>query len=95
MTSGSVDTKNQILKAKFLIESSQKLTSNPTAFNTNIKEAETILFALRQEKAHMADTQELMSRIEAMKKEINDIQTIDLGKMTSLIKFNASDISPL
>ena len=78
-----------------MIIQSQKLTNNKQAFNTNIKEAEEILFKLRNEKVHMADTQELLSRIEVMKKEVNDIQTVDIKGDTSIIKFNPSDISPL
>jgi hypothetical protein len=89
------DTKNELIKAQNLIIQSQKLTNNKQAFNTNIKEAEEILFKLRSEKVHMADTQELLSRIEVMKKEVNDIQTVDIKGDTSIIKFNPSDISPL
>jgi len=36
-----------------------------------------------------------MNRIEAMKKEVNDIQTINLSKYQSVIQFNPLDISPL
>lgn len=89
------DSKNDLIKAQNLIIQSQKLTNNKQAFNTNIKEAEEILFRLRSEQIHMADTQELLSRIEVMKKEVNDIQTIDIKWLPSIIKFNPSDISPL
>jgi virulence-associated protein VapD len=33
----------------------------------------------------MADTQSLLSRIEAMKKEVNDIQTIDISKLNTVM----------
>lgn len=91
----SSDSKNQLLQAQTLIEQSQKLTSNPSAFNTNIKKAEEILFTLRDNKEHMTDTQELLWQIEAMKKEVNDVQTVDMSKYSSIIKFNPTDISPI
>lgn len=90
-----IDIKNQIIEARTLIEESQKLTSNSTAFNTNIKKAEDILFKIRDKQEYMKDTQELLQRIEAMKKEMYDIQTVDLKKYQSIIQFNPSDISPI
>ncbi len=91
----STDSKNQLLEAQDLIEQSQKLINNPTAFNLNIKKAEWILFNLRDKKEHLSDTQDLLSQIEAMKKEVNDIQIIDMSKYAPIIKFNPNDISPL
>jgi hypothetical protein len=90
-----LDVKNQILQAKNLIEQSQKLTNNPTAFNKNIHEAENILLDVKDNKSYTTDIQSLMNRIEAMKKEVNDIQTITLSKYQSIVPFNPLDISPL
>lgn len=90
-----IDIKNQILQAKTLIEESQKLTSNSEAFTKNIEAAEDILFKIRDKQEYMKDTQALLQRIEAMKKEMYDIQTIDLSKKTNIIAFNPTDISPL
>jgi hypothetical protein len=87
--------KNQIIQAQTLIEESQKLTSNSAAFNANIKAAEDILFQIRDRQEYMKDTQELLLRIEAMKKEMYDIQTIDITKRESIIPFNPLDISPI
>lgn len=91
----STDSRNQLLEAQSLIEQSQKLTNNPTAFSINIKKAEEILFSLRDKKEHMADTQDLLWRIEAMKKEVNDIQSIDMSRYATIMKFNPADISPI
>lgn len=85
LSSPESDTKNQLLKAQELIENSQKIINNPQAFNKTITEAESILFELRTKRAHMTDTQNLLSRIEAMKKEVNDIQTIDLSKLNKIM----------
>lgn len=94
-SSGKNDTTSQLLEAKNLIEESQKLTSNPAAFSTSITKAEKILYELRDKNVNIKDTQDLLSRVEAMKKEMYDIQTIDLGKKKSIFQINPNDISPL
>jgi len=50
---------------------------------------------MRDNQEYLKDTQDLLQRIEAMKKEMYDIQTIDLSKKSSIIPFNPSDISPI
>lgn len=89
------DSKNQLLEAKTLIEQSQELTSNPVAFEASIEKAQKILNNLKKQNIHIKDTQELSGRIEAMKKEMYDIQTIDLTKKKSIAAFNPNDISPI
>ncbi len=89
------DTKNQLIHAQELIENSQKLVTNPTAFNKSIEEAEQILFVLRDKRVYMTDTQSLLARIEAMKKEVNDIQTIDISKLNAVMKWPEGTISPI
>ncbi len=91
----SYDAKNQVLKAKTIIDETQKLSSNREAFENSIKQAETILTELKQKQLYIKDTTELSARIEAMKKEIYDIQTVDLKTRKSIMAFNATDISPL
>ena len=76
------DAKNQIIEAKTLIESSQKLTTNPILFDQTIDKAETILSALETKQLYIKDIQDLRNKIEAMKKEIYDIQTVDLSEKT-------------
>ena len=89
------DSKNQLLEAKTLIEQSQEMTSNPIAFEASIEKAQKILNNLKKQNIHIKDTQELSGRIEAMKKEMYDIQTIDLTKKKSIAAFNPNDISPI
>jgi hypothetical protein len=89
------DSKNQLIQAQKLIDNSQKLVTNPVAFNKSISEAEKILFVLRDKRVYMADTQSLLSRIEAMKKEVNDIQTIDVSKLNAVMKWPEWTISPI
>lgn len=85
MSSPERDSKNQLIQAQELIDNSQKLVTNPVAFNKSISDAEKILFVLRDKRVYMADTQSLLSRIEAMKKEVNDIQTIDVSKLNTVM----------
>jgi hypothetical protein len=68
------DAKNQILEAKTMVESSQKLVSNPQAFDTMIQSAESLLRELESQGLYIKDVQEQREKIEAMKKELYDIQ---------------------
>lgn len=95
LDSNTSDTKNLLIQARILIDEWQKLSNNPPAFNLKITEAEKILFDLRKEQAHMLDTQELLGRIASMKKEVYDIQTIDMTQLQSIIPFNPADINPI
>jgi hypothetical protein len=94
-SSQSKNDQIQLSKAKTLIESSQKLVSNPVAFDASMKEAEKILRDLDEEKLFTANVQDYRNKIEALKKEIYDIQTVDLSKKTSLVPFDSSFASPL
>lgn len=89
------DAKNQIIKAKNLIESSQKLISNPWAFDATIKNAELILQELETKQLYAKDVKEQRDKIEALKKEIYDIQSINLDGKTSLIPFESSKVEPI
>lgn len=89
------DMKTQLLQAQELITNSQKLVNDPVNFNKTISEAETILFELRNQRVYMTDTQSLLSRIEAMKKEVNDIQTIDMAKLNTVVALEGVGIDPI
>lgn len=89
------DSKTKLIQAQELIDNSQKLVTNPTAFNKTIEEAEKILFELRDKRVYMTDTQSLLGRIEAMKKEVNDIQTIDMTKLNAVMSYTPEQISAL
>lgn len=91
----SYDAKNQIIKAKTIIDETQKLSSNREAFESSIKQAIDILAELKKKQLYIKDTTELSARIEAMKKEIYDIQSVDLRNRKSIIAFNPTDISPI
>lgn len=77
--------KEQIKQAQTLIEESSKLSGNAVSFEKNINEAEKILFDLRNEEKYQNDIKTLQWRIDALKKEMYDIQTISLSEKTSII----------
>lgn len=95
ITQVSDESKEKILTARTLIEESQKLKNNPTAFNAKIQEAREILFWLRNEQKYLTDTQELLGRIEALQKEAYDIQTIDLPKREVAVAGEANGLHPI
>lgn len=95
LSTNTSDSKNLLIQAKILIDDGQKLSGNPTAFNAKITQAEKILFDLRKEQTHMGDTQELLGRIASMKKEVYDIQSIDMTQMSSMIPFNPAEFTPI
>lgn len=89
------DSKNQLIQAQELIDNSQKIINNPAAFNQSIQQAEELLFELRDKRIYMTDTQSLLARIEAMKKEVNDVQTIDMSKLNPVMQTQETNISPI
>ncbi len=95
LSTNTSDSKNLLIQAKILVDDGQKLSGNPVAFNTKITQAEKILFDLRKEQTHMVDTQELLSRIATMKKEVYDIQSIDMTQLNSIIPFNPAEFNPV
>lgn len=94
-SSQTKDDKNKIIEATTLIESSQKLSSNRAAFDTTIKNAETILTELDNKQLYTKDVQELRNKIEAMKKEIYDIQSVDLTSKASLVPLDPEKNLPI
>jgi aspartate/tyrosine/aromatic aminotransferase len=94
-TGQTQDAKNQIIQAKTLVEASMKLTSNTAAFDATIKDVEVILTDLESKQLYIKDIQEIRGKIEAMKKEIYDIQVIDLTSKTSIIPFDSEKFSPI
>ncbi len=95
LNTSTSDNKNLLIQAKTLIDDGEKLASNPAAFNTKITEAEKILFDLRKEQTHILDTQELLTRISTLKKQVYDIQEIDMTHLSSIVPFNSTDINPI
>jgi hypothetical protein len=89
------DSKNLLIQASLLVDEGQRLSGNPAVFNVKIAEAEKILFAMRKEETHMVDIQKLLGRIASMKKEVYDIQTIDMTHLSSIIPFDPTLLSPL
>ena len=71
------------------------MTSNPTAFDASIKDAEKILTDLDNKQLYTKDVQELRNKIEAMKREIYDIQSVDLSNKISLVPLDPEKNPPV
>ncbi len=71
------------------------MTSNPTAFDASIKYAEKILTDLDNKQLYTKDVQELRNKIEAMKREIYDIQSVDLSNKISLVPLDPEKNPPV
>lgn len=95
ITTVSDEAKEKILQVQTLIEESQKLVNNPGEFESKIKTAEETLLSLRNEQKYLTDVQELTNRIEALKKEVYDIQPVDLTKYTPIIAGEAINLAPV
>lgn len=89
------DSKNLLIQAKIYIEEWKKISINPAAFNAKITQAEKILFDLRKEQIYTKDIQELLEQIASIKKEVYDIQTIDMSRFATIIPFDPSSIVPI
>lgn len=53
------------------------------------------MLSLRNEQKYSADTQELEARIQALKKETYDIQSVDLSKREPIIAGETAGLRPL
>ena len=95
ITSVSDPAREQVLQAQTLIDESAKLSGNSEAFSEKIREAENILFSLRNEQKYLADIETLQGKIQALKKEMYNIQTINLSEKKSLLPVEGSDFVPL
>lgn len=60
-----------------------------------MQEATLILEILKSKNIYPQETLALLLRIEAMKKEIYDIQTVDLRAKKTIVPFNPAEISPI
>ncbi len=90
-----IDSKQELIDAKWYLDTAEKNMSNTLVFTDNIKKAEDILFTLRKNETYLKDTQELLSKISTMKKELNDIETVELVANTGIMPFNPQDMSPI
>jgi hypothetical protein len=91
----TTDTKQQLIEAKWYMETAEKNLSNKSLFDENIKKAEELLFSLRQDEVYLKDTQDMLEKISTMKKELHDIETYEIPEWWSIIAFNPQDISPI
>ena len=82
----SQDDKNNLIKVTNLVEKARTDMANKPIFNQDIKSAEAILAELSKNPQYTQPVEELTSKIVALKKEVNGIETANLTKKTSLIQ---------
>ena len=85
----------KVQQAQTLVEESRKLTGNPDAFTTNMQQAEALLAELRDAQKYLPDAQTIQGDIDALKKEVYGIETIDLTKSESIVPFGESGFRPV
>lgn len=85
----------KVTEAQSLVEDSRKLFGNPTEFSANISRAESLLAEVRAAEKYLTDVTTIQGDIDAMKKEVYGIQTIDLSKKRPVVPFGDSGFSPV
>ncbi len=79
------DNQASITEITSLIDKAEKDRANTTLFNQDIREAEALLAPLRDNPQYIKSVKELSDRIVALKKEVNGIETVNIGSKTSII----------
>lgn len=85
----------KVEQAQTLIESSRKLSGNPTEFSNNISEAEKLLAEVKTAQKYLTDVAKLQGDIDTLKKEVYGIQSIDLTQKKSIVPLGETGFSPL
>lgn len=91
----ATDSKQQLIQAKEYLDIAEKNLSNSAIFSQNIKSAESILFALRDDDVYAKDTQDMLSKISTLRKELYDIETFEMNEKASIIPFSTEEIAPI
>ncbi|MBS9784131.1 hypothetical protein KGV55_02155 [Candidatus Gracilibacteria bacterium] len=84
ITGVPAQVQTQIQQAKNLVEESSGLTNNQESFEEKINQAEDLIFELKKQNIKTKEIQNLETRIDILKKETYDIQTVDLTQASSL-----------
>lgn len=85
----------KVKQAQTLVSESANLKANHDAFTSNMKQAEALLAELRTAQKYLPDVQKIQGDIDAYKKEVYGIETIDLNGRTSLVPFGETGFVPM
>lgn len=85
--------KTKLIEARVLLEKANKDIGNKEAFDKNIKQAENILFQLREENQEylLEDRKKLLAYISVLKKQFNGIESFELNAESAEIAFAKPD----
>lgn len=72
------EAKAKLLQAQALIDEAGRDLGNKPAFLAKLKEAENLVFSVRNEQLYQKDAEEISKNILILKRQLNGIETIDL-----------------
>ena len=79
-----VEYKNKLIEAEQILARTGRDLANKEAFKANIKQAEDLVFEVRDKKIFIQDVNSLLSQISVLKRELNGVESFALGSDTSL-----------
>jgi hypothetical protein len=87
--------KTKLIQVRVLLEKAGKDIGNKDAFDSNIKQAEGILFALREDNQEylLEDRKKLLDQISVLKKQYNGVESFELSTQTAEITFPKQDFA--
>jgi hypothetical protein len=85
--------KTKLISVRVLLEKAGKDIGNKEAFDKNIKDAETILFQLREDNQEylLEDRKKLLASISILKKQFNGVESFELNTQSAEITFAKPD----
>ena len=85
--------KTKLIDVRVLLEKAGKDIGNKDAFDKNIKQAESILFALREENGEylLEDRKKLLDQISVLKKQYNGVESFELNTQNAELTFAKAD----
>ncbi|EKD66816.1 MAG: hypothetical protein ACD_49C00009G0041 [uncultured bacterium (gcode 4)] len=83
-----VEYKNKLIEAKLILERTNKDLGNKDIFYANIKNAENLIFEVRDKQIFLNDVKKLLDHISILKKQANWIESFELTKDKALIELN-------
>ncbi|MCK9272532.1 hypothetical protein M0P65_03225 [Candidatus Gracilibacteria bacterium] len=83
-----VEYKNKLIEAQMILERTNKDLGNKDIFYANIKNAENLIFEVRDKQIFLNDVKKLLNHISILKKQANGIETFELSKDKALIELN-------
>lgn len=87
--------KSKLIEANLILQRTNKDIWNKDVFDANIKKAEDLIYAVRNEKLFINDVKKLLDYISILKKQASWIETFTVSKDKSEIEFSDSNFDVL